>query len=428
MKIKLNFNVVRSLFVIAIAARLVFAFLTSHPDVNNHLDWGTRFFEYGAAEFYDPETNVWSFTWPNQPPGTTYIFAGTKIVSDFIFSIFWWINVNVPPFPSNVMYYLEQNLYMAVSKLPAILADLGISYLLYLTVKRLKDKKTAIVAALVFLLNPVIWYNSSLWGQYDSVISFLVLLSFYLLVFKNNLWLATAAFALSIYVKISLAIFIPVFLIVAIKKKFRPKTYLISTAATLLMITLITLPFSDKFPLFWLYELYVDKVLQNQLQVITANAFNIWATIAGIHERPQTLMLGPLSYQVWGILLFAASIIYPLFSLFKKSDAARVFWVLSIISLSSFMFLTNMHERYLYPFFVFFAVIAATTNWKHYFSFSLINIANLYNFWWIPKIGFVIWFLSFGDRLMPRVLGFVSLLLYISLYRNFLRQLAKSKV
>ena len=166
-----------------------------------------------------------------------------------------------------------------------------------------------------------------------------------------------------------------------------------------------------------------------QLQVITANAFNIWATIASIHERPQSLMLGPLTYQMWGNIAFIVS--YLAIAYFTlKSKVNNIYLSLSMIAISSFMLLTNMHERYLYPFFPFFTVLAVANRkyMKVYIILSLINLLNLYNFWWVPKISIVISFLSFGDRLMPRVLGFISFILYIYIFRDFLRQEKLSRI
>ena len=418
-------NKFKILIITALILRLVFAFVVWHPDVNNHVDWGIRFWEYGFKGFYDPDSNVWSYTWPNQPPGTIYIFALLKRVSDNIFNFFWNINIKIPAFPSDVIFYLEDHLFPALLKLPSIIADFGIAYLIY---KSVRMKKYAKTGALLWLLNPVIWYNSSVWGQTDSIISFFVFLSFYLL-FKNKPVLSVLSFAISLYIKASLLIFVPIYILCFLKNKYPLTTYLKSIILSFTLIILLSIPFTDKNPVVWLYYLYQGKVFVQQLQVITANAFNIWATIASIHERPQSLMLGPLTYQMWGNIAFIVSyLVIAYFTL--KSKVNNIYLSLSMIAISSFMLLTNMHERYLYPFFPFFTVLAVANRkyMKVYIILSLINLLNLYNFWWVPKISIVINFLSFGDRLMPRILGFISFILYIYLFRDFLRQEKLSRI
>ena len=123
-------NIIKIL-IIAFLLRVVLAFITWHPDINNHVDWGIRIFSYGPGKFFAPESNVWSYTWPNQPLGTIYMFAVIRKLFELVFSVFWWVNIHIPLFPSAIMLFLEDYLYIAMLKLPAILADLGIAVLIY---------------------------------------------------------------------------------------------------------------------------------------------------------------------------------------------------------------------------------------------------------------------------------------------------------
>lgn len=401
------------IIVILFLLRAVFSFVVWHPDLNNHSDWGIRFFEYGAREFYAPESNVWSFTWPNQPPGTVYMFVGIRILFEFIFNIFWQININVSVFPSIVMGYLETNLYPALLKLPAILADFGIAYLIY----KFTNKKWA---GLLWLVNPVVWYNSTIWGQYDGVINFFALLSFYLLS-KRKLALSLLFLALSLYIKVTLLIFVPIWLLVAIFQRYKFRDWLISGITSLIFIILLTIPFADKNPIIWLYELYTKKVFVQQLHVITANAFNLWAGIAGIHERPDSLPFLGLTYHLWGYILFGLSYILLLFRLVKDQRPKAIVWTLAAAAFSSFVLLTNMHERYLYPLFPYFTILLAwgfVKNWS-YWTVTVISLLGMYNFWFTPRIEPVVSFLSFNDRLMPRILGFLMFGMFLMFIKRY---------
>lgn len=403
------------IFFISFVLRFLVSFVTWHPDLRNHMDWGIRFFEYGAQKFYAPESNVWSYTWPNQPPGTTYMFAGIRKLYEAVFAGFWWININIPAFPSGVISYFETNLYPALLKLPAILADFGIAYILY----RWTKKKWA---AVLWLANPVVWYNSAVWGQYDAVINFFALLSFYLLL-RRKLVFSTLSLSLSLFTKASLLIFIPIWLIIALRQKYKPAKYVVAVVCSLLGVSLFSLPFSHGNPLTWLYNLYVDKVFIQQLHIITANAFNLWAALTGIHERPDI-------YRYWGYILFSIFQFPLLISIFKKQTSSNLAWVLALTAFSSFMLLTNMHERYLYPLFPYLTVLVSLrlVSLYPYILVSLLNLLNLYNFWWVPRIDVLINFLSFANRLMPRVLGFINFSLFAYLYSRFLRQTRAAKI
>lgn len=414
------------IFVTALVFRLVLSFLTWHPDLNNHIDWGIRFFEYGAAKVYAPESNVWSFTWPNQPPGTMLIFAGVRKAFEFVFNIFWQINIKIPAFPSIIITFFEDTLYASMLKWPAILADLGIAFLIYRFFADNKKQNLGKIGAIIFLVNPVIWYNSSLWGQYDSVINFLALLSFYLL-FKKKYTLSFLAFALSLYTKISLVIFLPVYLIVLFKQKIKVTELVKAGVISLLAITLVTIPFARGNPLVWLYNLYTKKILVNQLHLITANAFNIWATLTGIHERPNSLKFGPLSFNQWGAILFLAFFIPAVVVFIKKKKITNqdTLAMLAVTAFGVFMLMTNMHERYLYPLFPVMTILAVKREKLRgmYWAVSGISLLNLYNFWWFPRIDVLVNFMSFGDRLMPRFLGVVMFFLFLETYKLLFRQL-----
>lgn len=415
------------IFTSAFLFRFFLAFLVWHPDVNNHVDWGIRFWEYGPAKFYT--ANVWSFTWPNQPPGSIYLYAGIQKLSTLIFSFFWWMNITFPLFPSKIMFFLETNLFPGLLQLPAILSDLGIAYLIYLIFRRQKKEKIGLVGAGLFLFNPAIWYNSAVWGQTDALVNFFALLSFVFLLERRLLY-AVSAFLLSIYIKISLIIFIPVFLVVLIQQRYSWKDVLVSIAIPVVVLGLVTLPFSRSEPYTWLIRFYQDKVLSQQLQLITANAFNIWSGLTGIHEQSHTLLLGPLSYKLWGYILFSISILPALYLVYRRQDYLSIFWSLSIVSLSAFMLLTNMHERYLYPLFPVFTILVAQNKklLPIYLSISGVYVINLYNFWWFPRVELFIDLLSAKDRLAPRILGFVNFAFFIFLYRRFLRHFRVSKL
>lgn len=398
------------IFFISFVFRFLVSFVTWHPDLNNHADWGIRFFEYGAKKFYAPESNVWSYTWPNQPPGTVYMFAGIRKLYEAVFTGFWRININIPAFPSGIISYFETNLYPALLKLPAILADLGIAYILYKWTK----KKWA---AVLWLVNPVVWYNSSVWGQYDAVINFFALLSFYLLL-RKKLTFSLLAFTFSLFIKASLFIFVPVWIIIVLRQKYKFSQYLIAIFYSLIAIVLLSLPFSHGNPISWLYNLYLDKVFVQQLHIITANAFNLWAALTGIHERPDI-------YQYWGYGLFLVAYIPILITVVRKQSAVSLVWALALTAFASFMLLTNMHERYLYPLFPYLTILVSLrlVSLYPYILVSLLSLLNLYNFWWVPRIDLLVNFLSFANRLVPRILGLINFGLFAYLYSRFLRLL-----
>lgn len=417
--------------VMAFLFRFVISFIVWHPDLRNHADWGIRFYQYGASGFFSPDANVWSFIWPNQPPGTIYMFAGVRKLYEGVFGALSYLHFQLNVFPGSILLYLELNLYPALLKLPAILADLGIAYLIYKIVLGLikdekKGKKLALIGAVVFLFNPLVWYNSVVWGQYDSVINFLALLSFFFLL-RKQLSSSLLAFALSLYVKASLFIFAPIFLVVALGQKYKLKEYLYAILLGLLVIGAITIPFSQGEPFSWLFKLYKERVFVDQLHTINANAFNLWGAVNGIHAAPHlypevTPLLG-LTYQYWGYIIFTIFYLPVLWLAYKKQDAQSVIWALVGGAFSAFMLLTNMHERYLYPLFPYFTILLVMVPelYANFTAVSIINLLNLYNFWFVPFIWSLVGFMEARDNLFARVLSGISFALFIFFYMRLIR-------
>lgn len=409
------------LLLIAFLFRIILSFIVWHPDLNNHIDWGIRFWDYGPGRFYT--ANVWSFDWPNQPPGTAVIFALMRKLYEMVFAIFWWINITIPPFPSNIMLFFEERLYPAFLKLPGIIADLGIGFLIYKYFNSQKKVWQGTLGAGVFLFNPVVWYNSSLWGQTDSVVNFFGLLSILALINKRIV-LALVSIALSLFIKASLVILLPVVLIALIGQRYSLSEWKRAIFVTVLIIGILTLPFSQGEPFSWLFNLYQQKIFGNRLELITANAFNFWAFLTGIHARSHELLLGPLPFKMWGILSFSISLVPILILLFRKQNANITLWACFLALFSSFIFLTGVHERYLYPVFPILTILAVQNLKTFVFLvlLSLIHLLNLYNFWWYPRIDILVTLLSASDRILPRILGAVNTIFFFLVYFVFLKR------
>lgn len=414
-------------FVIAFCLRLVLSFGSSHPDLGNHLDWGVKFWELGPKNFY--ENLFWQVSWANQPPGSIYLFALIRKIYELIFGLSWWLNLKIPLFPSTLIPLFQEKLYVSLIKLPSILADLGIAALVYKFVAELKNKKRAKLAALVFLLNPVSWYNSAIWGQTDAIINFFGLWSIYLFWKKHPLW-AIFIYFLSLYFKGSLIIFAPLVAILLLKAKTEWWKKLFILVTSPFFLAYLSLPFVKWMgPIPWLYHLYRDRVFGHQGNMLTANAFNLWALIFGIDFTRNDLgvFLG-LTYKTWGQFLFGSVLLPVLAALtVKKSEIKLILWSLVILSLTSFVFLTNMHERYLYPVFPYFTILVflSPNLGFQYFLLSLSAGLNLYHLWYVPEI--------FGLRnlfcpLMIQGFSFLNLALAVYFLFSYFRNLRLKKL
>jgi Gpi18-like mannosyltransferase len=261
----------------------------------------------------------------------------------------------------------------------------------------------------------------------------LVRAAFYLLI-QKKLYLAAILFVISLYVKASLLIFVPIFLIIALRQKYLIKQYVFSIILSLVVVVLLTLPFSHGNPFVWLYYLYKDKVFFDQLHVVTANAFDFWGIIFGVKDSAVEIsdsvsFLG-FAYKYWSYILYAIFYIPTLWLVYKKQNIKSIIWSLAIAAFSSFMFLTNMHERYLYPLFPYLTILLVTQSkliWN-YIIVSIINLLNLYNLWWIPVIPGLMKLMAVNNQIVPRILASLNFVLFLFIYFRFWERLKESNV
>ena len=100
----------------------------------------------------------------------------------------------------------------AWARVPAILADIGVAMILFAIVRRKADETIARVAALIWLFNPLTFYDTAVQGHFESEWIAFVLLAYYWFENSRNLVLPSIALALAILFKqIAILFAIPIF-------------------------------------------------------------------------------------------------------------------------------------------------------------------------------------------------------------------------
>ena len=397
----------------------------SHPDILNHLDWGLRFLNLGPKKFY--ENIFWGVSWPNQPFGSILLFALVALFKNAIFGFFMFLNNSIPIFPSFIIPILESNLHIWLVKLPFILADIGLAYVIYQIVFGFKPK-AATLAASLFLFNPVLIYNSAVWGQTDSLINLLAVTGLYLIFKKKYFW-GINIFLSTFLFKLSLIIYLPIFWLILLKRIKDWKQFILPIIVFFAFINLLALPFKlDGFnSLQWIWYMYTNRVLPRQGSMLNGNAFNIWSLIFSIDlSRSEFTQLFGISYQLIGRVLYILFLI-PIWIKFLKNKLT-IKNLLSSLVLSAFgcfIFLTNMHERYLYPIFPLISILIflprSFINKKFFIILSFIHFLNLYNLWFYPLINPLKSFLIFSNFLVCRLLSLILIVICFDYFIKYLR-------
>ena len=288
--------------------------------------WADRVYSVGFGEFYSPDV----FT--DYPPGYMYVLY----ILGMIRSVF-----EIPTY---------SGIHLMMTKMPAIICDVICSYIIYHEAKRhFPFQSQAMIISSVYLFNPAVILNSSVWGQVDSIYALGIIL-LCLFITNGKLIPAYITFGIGVLVKPQTLIFTPILIAGIIDyvflQGFDVKNFfrnLFSGLAVIFGMFLAILPFGLENVL----AQYFDTL--ESYPYISLYAFNVW-TLFGKNLASQYDMLLFLSYKNWGTIFLICIVILTLVLsiLLGKNNNKKYFALAAFLILSVFHFSVRMHERYMY--------------------------------------------------------------------------------
>jgi dolichyl-phosphate-mannose-protein mannosyltransferase len=333
------------ILILGLVVRLILSpFGTLRLDQNTFIAWSNILAERGFSHFYNG--------WSDYLPGYLYILWFLVKIKSFL------------PIPEVLVY-----------KLPAILVDLAVGFFIFKIVSKLKNSKWGLVSASLYIFNPAILANSTLWGQVDSLTALFSLLPIYLV--GINPYFSAVALSIGTLIKPQTAFIAPVILLLAIKDKWKIKQITLYIIIGLSIFVAGFIPFSNGN----LIQFIINRIILSagQYPYTSINAFNFWG-LFGLW-RSDTLIT-----QLLGLLIFGIISLVSIFKIFKRQGAEYL--LAAIVLISSFLFLTRMHERHFLPAFVPLLISSSIlpTLLIPYVGFSITYIANLYySYNWISN-------------------------------------------
>jgi dolichyl-phosphate-mannose-protein mannosyltransferase len=373
------------LFTLAFVMRIFLSFNSKHGDMYNNWDWGQGAVVHGLAVFYDLPKEDWAHSRPNQPPGSIYLQTASYWVSTTIGYFIWHPGITTKILPSHYIWWWEVSGPLICLKLPSILADFVIVWALIQFGQLWHRPKTALLVALVYLFNPALWYNSSFWGQTDSVVAAFSLLSL-LFLFRKQLFLSPVFLGLSLITKASWAPMVPFYLYFWWKnyQSDWPKFFIAP-----LTFYLLALPFHPHLDLlFWFTRLYLTRIVSGETSWITVIAFNFWNLFFPNINTPVTVpILGiPALYIAWALVL--AFLVFIFANFLSQTTSKKLTCSLMLVFFVVFLFAPKMLQRYFYPVFPLLSIVLIytkrKTSWFVYGLVSFCYLINMYYQWWAP--------------------------------------------
>jgi Gpi18-like mannosyltransferase len=323
-------------------------------------------------------------------------------------------------------------------KIPAILADVAIGWLVWSMAKELgAGRRTALLAAAIVVVNPVTWFDSVVWGQVDS---FGVV---FLLLGMRELWRdhperAAVWTVIAALIKPQLGILIPVVAVVTIRRALWPTPdpadreaepasgglldrlrawerrtdhpIRIVTTGVVALATALVLSAPFGLSLIELRDGALRSGLLEQIFMtaagypyVSVNAYNPWALaqldgtglaanggwicdalianpVPGGPVCETAFQFGPIPALLVGTALLLTGFAVVCAMIARRPDRLTILVGVTILAIAFFVLPTRVHERYLFPFFALGAILAAVSaRWLvAYIALSVATFLNMY--------------------------------------------------
>jgi Gpi18-like mannosyltransferase len=227
-----------------------------------------------------------------------------------------------------------------IIKLLPNLFDTATAFLIFVFVRKRLDFKAAMLAAALYAFNPAVIFNAAVWGQFDAIYTFFLVLSL-MLALASKPELSAVTFTLGILTKPQSIALLPLIAFLILKKSGwrRFLTSLLAGAATLFVVII---PFEWSNPITFLSNIYFGAY--GGYAYTSINAFNLWA-LGG-------LWVPDGYFFILGWILFGALTAFTLYVLHKRFHASGELLVVFsafMLFFGFFMLPTRIHERYLFP-------------------------------------------------------------------------------
>jgi len=284
-------------------------------DLNCFASWFNTAAEHGPRVFYSV------VSWCDYPPFNVYFFWGLGSLAKVL-------SLSSTP----AIFY--------IIKLLPNLFDIAIALLIFVFVRKRLDFKAAMLATALYAFNPAVVFNAAVWGQFDAIYTFLLVLSL-MLALASKPEPSAVTFTLGLLTKPQSIALLPLIAFLTFKKNGwrRLLTSLFTGAATLFAVILT---FEWNNPITFLSNIYFGAY--GGYAYTSINAFNMWA-LGGLWVPDGNLF-------VLGWILFGALAVFALCVLHKRFNVSGELLVLFsafVLFFGFFMLPTRIHERYLFP-------------------------------------------------------------------------------
>lgn len=346
---------------ISITIRLLFFISDGHnSDFDFFEHWADRMLQHGFTQIYSIQVDRFECDYP---PLYLYVLNGFGHFFTFM---------NWP---------IHTHFFDTFLKLFNLICELTFLNWFY---KKTQNK----LFLFLMLCSPTTILNAYGWGQIDIIYTILLFTIIWFLtqrkVYSAALWLG-----LSLTLKTQTLLFLPIIGLLFFQTKVSPRKKIIALVLLILVFIIPNLPFILYAPN-PMDSINPHLTAAGRYNYIAVNAFNLywtlWADFAlklKLQFPPNDLLvLGFITRKALAYTIFGILYLFILGSIIQKNNGyKKLFVLMPFFCFSYFMFLPEMHERYLFPFFIFSAFLT-TLDFEELPYFILISLLHSANLIW----------------------------------------------
>lgn len=308
-------------------------------DVSVNKGWARSAVLLGLAHSYTEQVD--GNMLPDYPPFSLIIFSS-------IGHFYQWFS-GQPPSTESPGFHI-------FIKFPAIIADLLLALILFFLLRQWKGRMAGFLAAAALTFHPAVFYDSAYWGQTDAIVTFFMTAALGAFALQWST-LSASLITIALLTKMQAVSLLPLFGLLFLTSGW--KALLTGTTGSSLTALALLLPFVIGNALESVIHVYIRAI--GHYPIVSSAAYNFWWSLYGDAAQSlqdSTLLFGSISHRSTGLLLFGAACILILALLWPALRPTQPFRVrlpalflgASSCAFAFFLFNTEMHERYLFPF------------------------------------------------------------------------------
>jgi Gpi18-like mannosyltransferase len=288
------------------------------PDVGSYQAWALQIADNGPARTYQQGYFL------DYPPG--YLYA-------------LWIVGSVAR-----VFNVSGDTLRLLTESPPVIADFALALAAYAYMYRVGRRRIAPVVAMLIALNPMMLFDTVVWGQSDSILTLIVVLAL-VSILEDRYELAWALAAISVLVKPQGMMILPVLALWTMLET-PIRRWVISALVFIATFAAGVAPFQIGHPWHWIIDLYTSTAAY--YHETSVNAFNLMALVGGLRTNDAD-SAGGISYFTLGMSMLVPLYAYAGWIVWRGRSPRRLVFVAMITIFGFFMVAPRMHERYIYP-------------------------------------------------------------------------------